>query len=185
MRVGTDELADIALGATVLGTGGGGDPHVGRLVARQAIEECGPVELVPPAEVEDDALVLLSAQMGAPTVAVEKLPGGHEPVASVERIERELGRDADYTMPMECGGINSTFPFAVAARKDIPVVDADGMGRAFPELHHETFNVYGVSGTPAAVSDEHGDSALIETGDNERLEWLARGITSGWVVSPT
>jgi DUF917 family protein len=177
MRVGTDELADIALGATVLGTGGGGDPHVGRLVARQAIEECGPVELVPPAEVEDDALVLLSAQMGAPTVAVEKLPGGHEPVASVERIERELGRDADYTMPMECGGINSTFPFAVAARKDIPVVDADGMGRAFPELHHETFNVYGVSGTPAAVSDEHGDSALIETGDNERLEWLARGIT--------
>ncbi|WP_435064138.1 DUF917 domain-containing protein [Halobaculum sp. EA56] len=177
MRVGTDELADIALGATVLGTGGGGDPHVGRLVAEQAIEDCGPVEMVHPGEVDDDELVLVSAQMGAPTVAVEKLPGGHEPVTSVERVEKELGRTADYAMPMECGGINSTFPFAVAARKGIPLVDADGMGRAFPELQHETFNVYGVDGTPAAVGDEHGNTTLLETDTNERLEWLARGIT--------
>lgn len=177
MQVGTDELEDIALGATILGTGGGGDPHVGKLVANQAIEECGPVEMIHPFDVEDDALVLLSAQMGAPTVAVEKLPGGHEPVVSVERVEEELGREADYIMPMECGGINSTFPFAVAARKGIPLVDADGMGRAFPELQHETFNVYGVSGTPAAVGDEHGNTCLLDTDDNDRLEWLARGIT--------
>jgi hypothetical protein len=177
MQVGIDELEHIALGATVLGTGGGGDPHVGKLVARQAIEECGPVEMVSPDEVDDEALVLLSAQMGAPTVAVEKLPGGREPISSVERVERELGREADATMPMECGGINSTFPFAVAARKGIPLVDADGMGRAFPELQHETFNVYGVSGTPAALSDEHGNTSLLETVDNEQLEWLARGLT--------
>ena len=177
MDVGVSELADIALGATVLGTGGGGDPHVGKLVAEQAIEAHGPVELVHPDDLADDALVIPSAQMGAPTVAVEKLPGGHEPVASLERIERELGREADATMPMECGGINSTFPFAVAARKGLPVVDADGMGRAFPELQHETFNIYGVSGTPAAVSDEHGNTCLLETVDNDRLEWLARGLT--------
>jgi len=177
MQVGVDELADIALGATVLGTGGGGDPHVGQLVAKQAIEECGPVEMVQPDAVGEDDLVLVSAQMGAPTVAVEKVPGGHEPVASVERVEQELGKTADYIMPMECGGINSTFPFAVAARKDVPLIDADGMGRAFPELQHETFNVYGVSGTPAAVGDEHGNTCLLETDTNERLEWLARGIT--------
>jgi uncharacterized protein len=177
MRVGIPELEDIALGATVLGTGGGGDPHVGKLVAKQAIEEHGSVELRHPDELDDSALVIPSAQMGAPTVAVEKLPGGHEPVNSFERVERELGRTADATMPMECGGINSTFPFAVAARKGLPVIDADGMGRAFPELQHETFNVYGVSGTPAAVGDEHGNTCLLETADNDRLEWLARGIT--------
>lgn len=177
MQIGVSELEDIALGATVLGTGGGGDPHVGKLVAKQAIEEHGPVEMVHPDEIDDDALVIPSAQMGAPTVAVEKLPGGHEPVASFERVEQEFDRSADATMPMECGGINSTFPFAVAARKGLPVVDADGMGRAFPELQHETFNVYGVAGTPAAVGDEHGNTCLLETVDNDRLEWLARGIT--------
>ena len=177
MQVGNAELEDIALGATVLGTGGGGDPHVGKLVAKQAIEDHGPVEMIHPDELDNSELVIPSAQMGAPTVAVEKLPGGHEPVNSFERVERELGRKADATMPMECGGINSTFPFAVAARKGLPVVDADGMGRAFPELQHETFNVYGVSGTPAAVGDEHGNTCLLETVDNDQLEWLARGIT--------
>jgi hypothetical protein len=177
MRVDTDTIDDIALGATVLGTGGGGDPHVGKLVARQAIEEHGPVELLAPEDLADDDFVIPSAQMGAPTVSVEKLPGGDEAVAALERVERAVGRDADATMPIECGGINSTFPFAVAARRGLPVVDADGMGRAFPELQHETFNIYGVSGTPAAVGDEHGDTCLIETATNERLEWLARGVT--------
>lgn len=175
--VGTDEIADVALGATVLGTGGGGDPHVGELVARQAIEEHGPVEMIPPEALDEDALVIPAAQMGAPTVAVEKVPNGDELLTSFRRLERELGQKAQATMPIECGGINSTFPFAVAAKTGLPLVDADGMGRAFPELQHETFNIYGVDGTPAVVSDERGNSCLIETDDNEALEWLARGIT--------
>lgn len=175
--VGVEGIADIALGATVLGTGGGGDPHVGELVARQAIDEHGPVEMIPPEAVDEDDLVIPTAQMGAPTVMIEKVSGGDELVTSLRRLERELGRSADATMPMECGGINSTFPFAVAAKTGLPLVDADGMGRAFPELQHETFNIYSVDGTPAVVSDERGNTCLIETDDNEALEWLARGIT--------
>jgi len=175
--VGLDEIEDIAVGATVLGTGGGGDPHVGKLVARQSIEEHGPVEMIPPGDLDEDALVIPAAQMGAPTVAVEKVPGGDELLTSFRRLEEELDRSADATMPIECGGINSTFPFAVAAKAGVPLVDADGMGRAFPELQHETFNIYGVDGTPAVVSDERGNTCLIETDDNEALEWLARGIT--------
>ncbi|AFK20747.1 DUF917 domain-containing protein (plasmid) [Haloferax mediterranei ATCC 33500] len=177
VEIGVEEIEDIALGATILGTGGGGDPHVGKLVAKQAIEEFGPVELLDPDELDADDFVVPTAQMGAPTVSVEKLPSGREAVASLDRIERELGETADATMPIECGGINSTFPFAVAARRGLPVVDADGMGRAFPELQHETFNIYGVSGTPAAVSDERGNTCIIETDDNDQLEWLARGVT--------
>ena len=51
------------------------------------------------------------------------------------------------------------------------------MGRAFPELQHETFNVYGVSGTPMAITNDHHDQTLIETHDNVMMEWLARGVT--------
>ncbi len=32
-----ENIEDIALGAAVLGTGGGGDPYVGKLMAREAI----------------------------------------------------------------------------------------------------------------------------------------------------
>ncbi len=80
-------------------------------------------------------------------------------------------------MPVDVGGINSTIPLYVAARRGIPVVDADGQGRAFPELHMETFAVHGVSGTPMAIANEHGDFAVICARSNQQMEWMARGIT--------
>ncbi|GAA3579637.1 DUF917 domain-containing protein [Amycolatopsis ultiminotia] len=173
-----EHLEDLARGAAVLGTGGGGDPYVGRLLARQAIREHGPVTVLDPGELAGDALVIPTAQMGAPTVVHEKLPSGEEPALALRTLERHLGRRAEATMPIECGGINSTIPLAVAARLGLPLVDADGMGRAFPELQMETFGVYGVSGSPMAIGGERGETTVIDTGtDNRRMEWLARGIT--------
>jgi DUF917 family protein len=116
--------------------------------------------------------------MGAPTVIVEKIPRGTEPELALRALERHLGRSADATMPIECGGINSMIPLIVGARTGLPVVDADGMGRAFPELQMETFSVYGVPGSPMAVAGEADETVVIDTGpDNKRMEWLARGIT--------
>ncbi len=37
-------------------------------------------------------------------------------------------------MSCEIGGANGLEPLAIAARMELPVVDADFMGRAFPEL---------------------------------------------------
>ncbi|MDT7797765.1 MAG: uncharacterized protein QOI78_1198 [Actinomycetota bacterium] len=51
-----DDLPDLARGAAVLGTGGGGDPYVGRLLVREAIRAHGPVTILDPSEVDDDAL---------------------------------------------------------------------------------------------------------------------------------
>ncbi|WP_405068454.1 DUF917 domain-containing protein [Kribbella sp. NBC_01510] len=173
-----EHLRDLARGAAILGTGGGGDPLIGRLLVEQAIREHGPVTVLDPDELDDDAFVIPTAQMGAPTVIVEKIPRGSEPVGALRALERHLGRTADATMPIECGGINSMIPLLVAARTGLPVVDADGMGRAFPELQMETFSVYGVPGSPMAIAGEHDETVVIDTGtDNQQMEWLARGIT--------
>lgn len=173
-----DELPDLARGAAVLGTGGGGDPYVGQLLVRQAIRERGPVTVLDPDDVDAEALVVPTAQMGAPTVVFEKLPSGTEPITALRALEARLGRRATATMPIECGGINSMIPLMVGARTGLPVVDADGMGRAFPELQMETFGVYGIPGSPMAVAGEGGETAVIDTGaDNRRMEWLARGVT--------
>ncbi|NQV07612.1 DUF917 domain-containing protein, partial [bacterium] len=171
------DLHDLARGAAFLGTGGGGDPWVGRLMVEAAMDAGKTVTLIDLDEVPDDALVIPTAMMGAPTVLVEKVPAGTEAVESLLHLERYLGRKAYATMPIECGGINSTIPLVVGANLGIPVVDADGMGRAFPELHMETFHVYGVSGTPMAITNEHGDSAIVMTNDNRTMEWIARGVT--------
>ncbi len=171
-----EDLKDLCRGAAFLGTGGGGDPYIGRLMVEHAMDESGPVTIIDPSEVPEDALVLPTAMMGAPTVLVEKIPRGDEAVKSLQRLERHLGKKAFATMPIEIGGINSTMPLVVGARLGLPVVDADGMGRAFPELQMETFAVYGVSGTPMAITNEYGDCTLVETRDNKMMEWIARGV---------
>ena len=176
MKLTSQDLADLAVGAAFLGTGGGGDPYIGRQMVQLCLDEGLEVELLDPDDLDDDALVIPTAMMGAPTVLVEKIPSGDEAIASLRMLERRLGRTATATMPIECGGINSTIPLLVGARLGLPVVDADGMGRAFPELQMETFGVYGISGCPMAVSNEWGDCALIEAVDNVTMEWLSRGV---------
>jgi uncharacterized protein len=170
-----DDLSDLARGAALLGTGGGGDPNIGRLMVDAAMSIHGPVTVVDPDDLDDDAFVIPTAMMGAPTVTLEKIPRGDEAIHALRTLEKHLGRRADATMPIECGGINSMIPLVVAATTGLPVVDADGMGRAFPELQMETFAVYGVSGSPMVVSGAHGETVTIDTGsDNRRMEWLAR-----------
>lgn len=178
LKLTIDDLPDLARGAAFLGTGGGGNPYVGRLMVERAMRETGrELELLDLADVPDDAFVIPTAMMGAPTCIVEKLPEGNEAAASFRRLEAHLGQTAFATMPIEAGGVNSMIPLMVALRLGIPVIDADGMGRAFPELFHETFHIYGVSGTPMVITNDHHDQTVIETHDNFMMEWLARGVT--------
>lgn len=177
MELSRQDLQDLARGAAFLGTGGGGDPYCGRLMVEQALADGCRLQIIGLEELPDDALVIPTAMMGAPTVLVEKIPRGDEAIRSLQTLEQHLGRKAYATMPIECGGINSTMPLVVGARLGLPVVDADGMGRAFPELQMETFHVYGVPGTPMVITNEYGDFTLITTRDNYMMEWLARGVT--------
>ncbi len=174
------DLPDLARGATLLGTGGGGDPYIGSKLVQQVLGD-GAITVLDPGDrddLPDDFFVIPTAQMGAPTVMIEKLPAGTEPTLALRTLEEHLGRRADATMPIECGGVNSMIPFVVAAETGLPVVDADGMGRAFPELSMETFAVYGVHGSPLALAGERGEKVVIDTGDDDRqLEWLARAVT--------
>jgi len=176
-KLGIRDIQDIATGAAVLGTGGGGDPHIGMLMAIQAIEEYGPIELISPEELPDDALIVPSAMMGAPTVIVEKIPSGEESLVAFEALQSYLGREVYATIPIEAGGLNSMIPLALAARTGLPVVDADGMGRAFPELQMVTYHLGGLKATPMVLTDEKGNSLVLNTIDNFWTERLARSAT--------
>lgn len=176
-EIGLAELRDLARGAAVLGTGGGGDPYVGRLIAERAIAEHGPVLLVDVSEVPADALVVPSAMMGAPTVMVEKLPRGDEAASALRALEAVLGREVTHTISIEAGGLNSTVPFAVGAQLGLPVVDADGMGRAFPEIQMVMPTLSGIAAAPMALADEKGNSLVLRTIDNRWAERLARSAT--------
>ncbi|WP_337002899.1 MULTISPECIES: DUF917 domain-containing protein [unclassified Microbacterium] len=163
----------LARGAAVLGTGGGGDPYIGALLARQALT-AGDVTVVSLDELPDDALVLTVAMMGAPTVMVEKLPSLDEVIEPVKALGIHLGRPVTHIACAEVGGVNSTIPIAAAAALGLPLLDADGMGRAFPELQMVLPTLYGVTASPLAFSDEKGNTGVLQTADNSWTERIAR-----------
>ncbi|NLJ33579.1 MAG: DUF917 domain-containing protein [Firmicutes bacterium] len=176
-QIGFEEIENIALGAALLGAGGGGDPYVGKLVALGAVREHGPVTLVDPEDVPDEALVVPIAMMGAPTVLSEKAIGGKEYQTLYDMVSQFYSQEIYAFMPIEAGGVNSMLPIAAAARLGLPLVDADGMGRAFPELQMVTFTIGGLSATPMALTDEKGNSVIFETITNKWTEELARAVT--------
>ena len=171
------DMEDIATGGAVMGTGGGGDPYVGKLMAQQAIRKYGPVKIIDVTELPDDALVVPVCMMGAPTVMTEKLPQGDELMNAFRALEQLLGRKIDAVLCGEAGGVNSTTPFVVAAASGLPLVDGDGMGRAYPELQMVTFTLHGVSASPMVLCDDKGNSLVLNTVSNAWTERLARAAT--------
>jgi len=174
------DLAPIALGASFLGTGGGGDPTLGRLLAQIALERKGgdqQVKVIAPETLNDDDFTMIVAGMGSPLVAVEKLANLDDLEWAVSAVERRLGREITAIVAAEMGGSNSLLPAAFAARRGVPVIDADGMGRAFPELQMVTFHVEGNSPYPMSVIGDAGQTIVIESAPSTAdAEILARPL---------
>lgn len=175
-EINLDNLNDFIRGTAILGTGGGGDPYIGGLILKQELEKCGRIELIDPKDAPDDLFAVSLACMGAPTVFVEKIPNTKTAIDGMRRSERELGRKFNAIIPLEAGGLNATLPLAVAARLGLPVVDGDGMGRAFPEFQMTTFNFAGVRCAPFVMSDDFGNTVLIDTDDASRAESYGRPV---------
>ncbi|MEM6709056.1 MAG: DUF917 domain-containing protein [Pseudomonadota bacterium] len=175
MHVDASDVQALALGGAFLATGGGGDTLIGEITTGVALEQFGPVALIDVQTLADDALVLAVGGAGSPTIMQEKPSAGDEPRAALETLERYLGRPADALIAFEAGGMNALLPLALAAERKLPVVDADGMGRAFPELQMESFSIYGIQATPLAMATELDNRVLIEHASSpEVAEQLVR-----------
>jgi DUF917 family protein len=176
-KISISDIEYIAMGSTVLGTGGGGDPYIGKLLAKEAIKKYGEVALISADELSDDALVVPIAAFGAPMILVEKLFSGDEFIKAFEMMESYLGKKIDAVMPAEAGGLNGVIPFSVAAEKGIPLVDADGMGRALPRLEMVTFTLHDIPVSPITQADEKGNKNVYHTINNVWGETLVGATT--------
>ncbi|MFN8661226.1 MAG: DUF917 domain-containing protein [Thermomicrobiales bacterium] len=170
------EIEDIARGSAVLGTGGGGDPYLGKLAAIQAMERFGPLQLADINELPDDMLVAFPFAIGSPVPFLERITMTKELVTAYHAMCRYMGKTIGAVMSAEIGGMNSVLPFAVGRELGLPVIDGDCMGRAYPEIQLVTLTLYGHSASPLAVADEHGNVTVVDTVDNTWAEKIARPV---------
>jgi uncharacterized protein len=176
-RLDPDALRALARGCAILGAGGGGDTYYTLLQALQASEDFGPVALVDLDELPDDALIMPCGGIGSTLVSLEKFENGDEGERLRDYLEYLTGRRVAALMASEIGGGNGILPIAWAARMGLPVVDADGMGRAFPEVPQVTMQLAGISPSPAVVTDERGNLIVFRTISGPWMERLERAAT--------
>lgn len=172
------DIAPIARGCGLLGSGGGGDTHIAVLLLRALVDKGSKIKIIDADELDAEGLILTAGYVGAPLVLSEKLFAGDEMVAAIEALRRRLGAPVQALIAAEIGGMNGMTPLIASALTGIAVVDADGMGRAFPRNDQLSFAFNGLSGCPSALASEAGDVLLIERASNARAEDIARAVAT-------
>ncbi|MCF8469037.1 MAG: DUF917 domain-containing protein [Sneathiella sp.] len=170
--ISAEEVEALALGAWILGTGGGGSPYLNLLNVRELYRKGHRVVLKDPMSLPDDALVAVLSTQGAPIVGMERLGDPHNSLKPLRILEDYLGRKFDAVMPVEIGGGNGVLPLMVSAISGLPTVDADSMGRAYPEAQMTSFSAAGLQCYPLAMADIRNNEILIKTADS--WKWMER-----------
>lgn len=170
------DIEDFALGGGLFGCGGGGDTHIGKLMLQIEMERLPEIPVLSIHEVPEDAIVVLTAVVGAPSVFLEKLPNGGEDRRVIEQIEKECGKPVFGILVGEVGGLNSVLPAVTAARLGLPLIDADPTGRCVPSVHATSFNINGLNVSPIVIVDEFLNTVVIHTDDHLKGEKLTRSM---------
>ena len=179
MELNHSHIPALSRGAALYGAGGGGEPTIGELMASAALSDGSHVDLVDLDELPDDAIILPMAMIGAPTVAVEKLPRGDEGARLKEHTEKLLGREVAALICAELGGINGVLPVAWAAQTGLPLVDGDLIGRAFPGVQFVVPRLMGYDPSPIVQIDERGNVATFHV---ISPDWAAR-LTGAMMIA--
>ncbi|MBV9858808.1 MAG: DUF917 domain-containing protein [Alphaproteobacteria bacterium] len=156
-----DDIESLAIGSWILGTGGGGSPYLGLLNMRRLYDEGHRVQLMSPLDLADDDWVAVVSNMGAPLVGQERLADSRNIARAVAMQQEYHGWKFRAVMSREIGGNNSIQPLMAAAQLGIPVVDADTMGRAYPEAQMTSVAVGGLKPYPCALYDPRGMEAIV------------------------
>ncbi|PEQ12271.1 hypothetical protein B2G71_12230 [Novosphingobium sp. PC22D] len=172
-----EDIRDMSRGAVLLGTGGGGDPYIGELFVRAQIRKGRYPTIIGCDEIADDAFVVSIAGVGAPSVIVEHLVSENTLHRLLARAESFYGRRIDALISAEIGGANSMFPLALSSISGLPVLDADGIGRAVPQIEMTAFSIFGVRATPALVMDDSGNIVTFDAVSDRMAEDLIRVVT--------
>lgn len=180
--IGEKELDALAIGANILGSGGGGDPAYDMLIAKECIREWGAVVLLSVDELDDQAWIAPIGYMGAPLICLEKIPTGREFPLIIKQLAK-LQRPIAALIPFEIGGSNAFAPFCAAGKLGLPVLDADTFGRAFPEMNMSVCELASISPSPAIIVDNYDQYAIVHAHDGESMERQLRALTTSMGAS--
>lgn len=186
-------IMPLIYGGLFLGSGGGGKSDILRMALERFFDSGKTVTLISPDELEDDSYYFTTAMMGSTELTEEYFISGQEGVGLIRHLSGLTGYTPQGIMGIEGITINILYTMLVAGLADLPLIDGDSMGRAFPELQMTTMHLHNLSSNPAVLYDSSGnlhefheeDTFLLELGirkilfENGGVGYFAGFVNSG------
>ncbi|KAF7560975.1 hypothetical protein G7046_g3183 [Stylonectria norvegica] len=194
-NVSTTDLAWLAEGCYVLGCGGGGSPYPEMLKLCQHIQEGYELRIIDMESLKPDAQIYWAGNMGSPAVPAERLSASESILAMETMMEYNKHDTFDAMIGIEIGGSNGLQPLTIGSTRHFgrPVVDADWMGRAYPNLWQVIISVQEENQIlPCAITSGDGRALIMTKAPNDKIidqtlraPCIEMGYYVGFCAKPT
>jgi len=176
-----EDVNNLIIGATILGTGGGGDPKEGLRTLMDDINSGRKLELAEASELDPESLVICAyfcGSIAAPEEKEKRLVFNERCMMKGLRImEKRLGRRISAIIPTEIGGGNTAVALHLASILGVPTLDGDQVGRSAPELNQSSYIIHGIKAVPSIILDPCGNIVVVEDYvDVSSYESIARSL---------
>lgn len=168
-------------------SGGGGDRESGKSLIKAILSEGKKIEYIFPEDADDKKYMAVVGGIGSPKAARE-FGFGYSARRAFKLLEKVsnngiLSNAFSYTVSGETGAISQFIAMLVAVQKNVPIIDGDGAGRAFPKLQMATFasNPKEISISPVVLVnsksvDEGGTEIVLYQNNPSFVDEISRAI---------
>ncbi|KAM3525707.1 hypothetical protein MY4038_007172 [Beauveria bassiana] len=173
----------ISIGCYILGTGGGGSPYSSMIRLREDLRRGAIIRVINPKDLKDDDSVGGGGGVGSPTVGIEKL-AGNELLEAQQELAKVCSKSITHVVSVEIGGNNGLQSMVLGSttNMNLPAVDGDWMGRAYPTQWQTTpvvFNERSPIWSPTAMADGNGNVVVMtRTTSDYMVEKVMRAALS-------
>ncbi|KAF4125452.1 N-methylhydantoinase A/oxoprolinase/acetone carboxylase, beta subunit [Geosmithia morbida] len=182
----------LSMGCSILACGGGGPGYLCYMAARAALKAGHRLPIVDIDTLPEDDYIMGSIAYGAPTVTLERIASGTESIDATEAVlAAHPGKKMVAQAAIEIGGMNGIRPLLTALHYNVPTIDGDYMGRAYPRLYILTPYLYDMVPWPCTQADGMGNTVTVNKAkDFQKMEKIHRkagqelGLFSEMVIPP-
>jgi uncharacterized protein len=158
-QIKKQDIPLVALGAKLIACGGGGDTKSIQNLLMSIMKDEESITVKTIVDLEDEWIVG-TGMMGSTIFYNENIPTGIQGSRALKVYESIIEQKIGAIIPVEIGGVNGLEPLLMAYQNNLPVVDGDGMGKAFPELSMTTYHLNKIPVSPMVLETHDAYTVL-------------------------
>lgn len=174
MKLTKNDINNILVGSSLLGTGGGGRFDLAKKIATKIKN---PIWLETIDNISENDLIVTTFMVGG---LKKKGDLGTGIAKSIGKLKEILNREIKYLIPVEIGPTAVINLLNIASKTNLSVIDGDLVGyRSAPEIYVEAITLNNVNRLPIVAVNLEGDTIVLsETESIKKIETILRTFSA-------